>query len=406
MRKVWKPTSKVFTEIEYSCKPTGRIFTIVGNRCPLTRITSTKEVPLKESTITPVITPSPKLKEMKQQMSSSGRLKKLNLWLISFESLWFCRFTFIFIVSSGIDKSPGCVYDRVFPVSTRYQLQDEALLCYFDAFLSFVEPKSYKEALTTSYWIEAMQKEFNKFDTVLKGDIVRKEGIDFVESFAAVACLRAIVSLLACAAHMNLVVYHNGCEYRISQSPGGIFLNQSKYALESLKSRVCRPDLVICCVQCVAWYLTEPSKMHLHAVKLVSWSSKKQKSTTISSTEAEYIVLSGCCAQILWMRSQLTDYGIGFNKIHMYCDNKSAIALCCNNVQHSRSKHIDIRHHFIKEQVENDVVELYFVRTKYQLADIFTKPLARERFEFLINKLGMRSMSPKTLKKLTDEEEE
>ncbi|GJR80776.1 hypothetical protein Tco_0151561 [Tanacetum coccineum] len=106
------------------------------------------------------------------------------------------------------------------------------------------------------------------------------------------------------------------------------------------------------------------------------------------------------------MRSQLTNYGLVFNKIPLYCDNKSAIALCCNNVQHSRSKHIDIRHHFIKEQVENGVVELYFVRTEYQLADIFTKPLARERLEFLIKKLGMQSMSPETLKKLADEEEE
>nr|GEY83143.1 copia protein [Tanacetum cinerariifolium] len=98
--------------------------------------------------------------------------------------------------------------------------------------------------------------------------------------------------------------------------------------------------------------------------RLVSWSSKRQKSAAISSTEAEYIALSGCCAQILWMRSQLTDYGLGFNKIPMYCDNKSAIALCCNNVQHSRSRHIDIRYHFIKEQVENGVIELYFVNTR------------------------------------------
>ncbi|GJV45053.1 hypothetical protein Tco_1429589 [Tanacetum coccineum] len=75
----------------------------------------------------------------------------------------------------------------------------------------------------------------------------------------------------------------------------------------------------------------------------------------------------------------------------MYCDNKSVIALSCNNVQHSRSKHIDIRFHFIKEHVENGVIELYFVNTEYQLADIFTKALARERIEFLINKLGMRS---------------
>ncbi|GJR48412.1 hypothetical protein Tco_1316515 [Tanacetum coccineum] len=86
--------------------------------------------------------------------------------------------------------------------------------------------------------------------------------------------------------------------------------------------------------------------------KLVSWSSKKQKSTTISTTEAEYIAMYGCYAQILWMRSQLTDYGFAFNKIPLYCDNRRAIALYCNNVQHFRSKHIDIRHHFIREQVE------------------------------------------------------
>nr|GEZ45676.1 integrase, catalytic region, zinc finger, CCHC-type, peptidase aspartic, catalytic [Tanacetum cinerariifolium] len=111
--------------------------------------------------------------------------------------------------------------------------------------------------------------------------------------------------------------------------------------------------------------------------KLVSWSSKKQKSTVISTTKAKYIAMSGCCAQILWMRSQLTDYGFDFNKIPLYCDNSSAIALCCNIVQHSRFKHIDIRHHFIREQVKRGVVKLYFVTIDYQLADIFTKALPR-----------------------------
>nr|GEY88126.1 hypothetical protein [Tanacetum cinerariifolium] len=140
--------------------------------------------------------------------------------------------------------------------------------------------------------------------------------------------------------------------------------------------------------------------------RLISWSSKRQKSAAISSTKAEYIALSGCCTQILWMRAQLTDFGLGFNKIPMYCDNKSAIALCCNNVQHSRSKHIDIRYHFIKEHVENGVIKLYFVNMEYRLADIFPKALGRERIEFLINKLGMRSFTPKTLKQLTDEVDE
>nr|GEY34508.1 copia protein [Tanacetum cinerariifolium] len=138
--------------------------------------------------------------------------------------------------------------------------------------------------------------------------------------------------------------------------------------------------------------------LHFLGERLISWSSKRQKSAATSSTEAEYIALSGCYAQILWMRLQLTNYGLGFNKIPMYCDNKIAIALYCNNVQHSRSKHIDIKYHFIKEQVENRVIEFYFINTEYQLADLFTKALGRDRIEFLINKLGMRSFTPETLR--------
>nr|GEU62421.1 copia protein [Tanacetum cinerariifolium] len=121
--------------------------------------------------------------------------------------------------------------------------------------------------------------------------------------------------------------------------------------------------------------------------KLVSWLSKKQNSTVISTIEAKYIAMSGCCAQILWMRSQLIVYEFDFNKIPLYCDNRSAIALCCNNVQHSRSKHIDIRHYFIQEQVERGVAKLYFVTTDYQLADIFTKALPQQWFEFILSRL-------------------
>ncbi|GJZ19491.1 hypothetical protein Tco_0556081 [Tanacetum coccineum] len=92
--------------------------------------------------------------------------------------------------------------------------------------------------------------------------------------------------------------------------------------------------------------------------------------------------------------------------VPLYRDNKSVIALCYNNVQHSRAKHIDVCYHFIKEQVENGIMELYFVWTEYQLADIFTKPLPRERFNFLIEKLGMKSMSSETLKRLAEETDE
>ncbi|GJZ46015.1 retrovirus-related pol polyprotein from transposon TNT 1-94 [Tanacetum coccineum] len=428
-------------------------------------------------------------------------------------------------------------------VSTRNQLQDEALFCYFDAFLSFVEPKSYKEALTKSSWIKAIQEELNEFERLEVWELVphpdrvmiitlkwiykakldelggvlknkahlvargyrQEEGIDFEESFALVSRLEAIRIFIEFAAHMNMFVYQidvktaflNGilleevyvskldgfvdpenpnhvyklkkalyglkqaprawydllssfllsqkftkgtvdptlfvrredkdndiifastkpdlCEsfskimclkfkmsvmgklsfflgLQISQSLRGTFLNQSKYALESLKRYgMEKCDLVdtpmvekskldkdpqgkvvdptryhgmigtlmyltsnVDHADCQDTRKSTSGSMQLLGDRLMSWSLNKQKITAISSTEAEYIALN----------------------------------------------------HFIKEQVENKVVELYFVRIEYQLAEIFTKPSARERLEFLIKKLRMQSMSLNTLKKLADEEEE
>ncbi|GJV63586.1 hypothetical protein Tco_1474414 [Tanacetum coccineum] len=137
--------------------------------------------------------------------------------------------------------------------------------------------------------------------------------------------------------------------------------------------------------------------------KLVSWMSKKQDCTAMSSAEAEYMALSASCAQVMWMRTQLQDYGFNYNKIPLYCDSQSAIAISCNPVQHSRTKHIHTRYHFIKEQVENGIIELYFVRTEYQLADMFTKALPEERFQYLVRRIGMRCLTPAELEVLTKE---
>ncbi|GJX98953.1 hypothetical protein Tco_0355972 [Tanacetum coccineum] len=108
--------------------------------------------------------------------------------------------------------------------------------------------------------------------------------------------------------------------------------------------------------------------------------TRKSTSGGIQFLEAEYVALSASCAQVMWMRIQLQDYGFNYNKIPLYCDSQSAIAISCNPVQHSRTKHIHTRYHFIKEQVENGIIELYFVRTEYQLADMITKALPEERF--------------------------
>ncbi|GJW58043.1 retrovirus-related pol polyprotein from transposon TNT 1-94 [Tanacetum coccineum] len=255
---------------------------------------------------------------------------------------------------------------------------------------------------------------------------------------------------------------------QISQSPRGIFINQSKYASEIVKKyglhstdsvdtpmienkkldedlqgkpvdatlyrgmigslmylTSSRPDLNYVVCLC-ARYQAKPTEKHLQAVKRIFrylngtinmglWYSKDTDMSLTAYADADHV---GCqdtrrstSGSAQFLGDKLVSWSSKkqkalLSRIPLYCDNKSAIALCCNNVQHSRAKHIDIRYHFIKEQVENRIVELYFVRNEYQLADIFTKSLPRERFYFLIDKLGMTSMSPEMLKRLAEEMDE
>nr|GEZ16026.1 hypothetical protein [Tanacetum cinerariifolium] len=242
--------------------------------------------------------------------------------------------------------------------------------------------------------------------------------LELCDLFANLMCSKFKMSM------MGKISFFLGLQ--ISQSPRGIFINQSKYALESLKKygfesydlvdttmvekykldedregkaidpshyrgmigtllylTASRPDLQFVICMC-ARYQARPTEKHDSSVALTAFA------------DADH---AGC-------QDTRRNYDLAFNKIPMYCDNKSAIVLCCNNVQHSRSKHNDIRYHFIKEQVENGLIELYFVNTEYQLADLFTKALGRDRIDFLINKLGMRSFTLETLKQLMDEVDE
>ena len=113
---------------------------------------------------------------------------------------------------------------------------------------------------------------------------------------------------------------------------------------------------------------------------LVSWSSKKQSCVSLSSTEAEYVAAGSCCAQLLWMRQTLKEYGVTCDKVPLYCDNESAIKIANNPVQHSKTKHIQIRHHFLTNHVMKEDIDIIHVNTEEQLADIFTKPLDEKRF--------------------------
>jgi hypothetical protein len=118
----------------------------------------------------------------------------------------------------------------------------------------------------------------------------------------------------------------------------------------------------------------------------VLWSSKKQNCVAMSTAKAEYIVASACCAQLLWMKQTLRDFGCEFKRIPLLCDNESAIKLANNPMQHSRTKHIDIKHHFLREHEAKGDMELGHVNTENQLPNIFTKPLDETRFCFLRSK--------------------
>nr|GFC04142.1 hypothetical protein [Tanacetum cinerariifolium] len=210
---------------------------------------------------------------------------------------------------------------------------------------------------------------------------------------------------------------------QVNQFSNGIFINQSKYILYSLKifgmenydtvptpmveqaklklDLVGKPvdhtdyrsmigSLMIFrylkgTINLVLWYPKDSS------FDLTAYSDADHAGCHLDSKKSKYVAVSGYCAQVLWMRTQLTDYGLFYDKVPIYCDLKSAIAIPCNPVQHTRTKHIDVRYHFIKDHVEKGTIELYFVGTEYQLANLFTKSLPEARFKFLVEKFGMMS---------------
>ncbi|GKC62159.1 retrovirus-related pol polyprotein from transposon TNT 1-94, partial [Tanacetum coccineum] len=294
----------------------------------------------------------------------------------------------------------------------------------------------------------------NKARLLAKG-YAQEEGIDFKESFAPVAFLEVVRIFVTYAAHKYFPIYQMDVKTAfLNGQPDGFVdpdhpekVYRLRKALYGLKQapRACRPDIVQAVCYC-ARHQARPTEKYLKEVKrifrylrgtihmglwylrgsgfeltsfsdanhagcigtrkstseriqflfdkLVSWMSKKQDCTAMSSAEAKYVALSASCAQVMWMRTQLQDYGFKYNKIPLYCDSQSAIAISCNPVQHSRTKHIHTRYHFIKEQVENSIIELYFVRTEYQLA---------ERFQYLVRRIGMRCLTPAELEVLTKE---
>nr|GEV67454.1 Gag-Pol polyprotein [Tanacetum cinerariifolium] len=307
-------------------------------------------------------------------------------------------------------------------------------ICMFALTVSTAEPKNIKEAMADSAWIEAMQEELHRFDRLQVWELVDKP---FGKTVIRIKWLwknkngedqfviRNKARLIAKGytqeeAHKSFQIYQmdvkmaflNGPlkeEVYVAQPDGFVdpdHLEKAKYALEILHKHgmekgqsigtpmATKPKLdadlsgnpvdqtdyhsKIGSLICIDTRKSTSGGIQFLGDKLVSWMSKKHDCTTMSSTEAEYVALSARCAQ-------------------------SAIAISCNPVQHSRTKHIHIRYHFIKEHVENNIIELYFVITEYQLADMFTKALPEDRFKYLVRRIGMRCLTPAELEVLAKE---
>ncbi|GJU64996.1 retrovirus-related pol polyprotein from transposon TNT 1-94 [Tanacetum coccineum] len=260
-------------------------------------------------------------------------------------------------------------------------------MCMFALTMSTDKPKKIKEAMADHAWIKAMQEELHQFDRLKFWELVDKP---FGKILRDIDRKKMDVKTAFLNGPLKEEVY-------VSQPDGFIdpdHLEKVYRIWKSLYGLKPAPR---------AWYDELSTFLISKGDKLVSWMSKKQDCTSMLTAEAKYVALSTSCAQVLWMRTRLKYYGFDYNKIPLYCDSQSAIAISCNPVQHSHTKHIAVRYHFIKEQIERGIVELYFVKTEYQLADMFTKAISQERFEYLFGRLSMRCLTPAELEVLANE---
>ncbi|GJZ89284.1 retrovirus-related pol polyprotein from transposon TNT 1-94 [Tanacetum coccineum] len=239
-------------------------------------------------------------------------------------------------------------------------------MCMFALTMSTAEPKTIKEAMADSAFIQAMQEELHQFDQLQVWELVDKpfgkNGIDFEESFAQVARLEAVRIFVTYAAHKSFPIYQmdvkmaflNGPvkeEVYVAQPDGFVDpdhpekVYRLRKALYGLKPAFSNADHA----GCIDTRKITSGGIQFLGDKLVGWMSKKQDCTAMSSAKVEYVALSASCAQVMWMRTQLKDYGLKLQTNNVGITSSVAIVISCNPMQHSRTKHIHTRYHFIKE---------------------------------------------------------
>ncbi|XP_075088374.1 secreted RxLR effector protein 161-like [Nicotiana tabacum] len=203
-----------------------------------------------------------------------------------------------------------------------------------------------------------------------------------------------IGSLLYLTAIRLDIVFSVGLCARFQSSPNDSHMNVSKRILTYLKGT---HDLVLYYLSGdnfdligyvdadYAGYLVDRKSTydmeHFQGSCFISWGTKKQNSVALSTAEAEYVAAASCCAQLLWIKQQLEDFSVFSDCVLLLCDNISALNMANNPVQHKRTKYIDVRHHFLRDNVEKGHICMKFYKTEDHIADIFTKALSKEHFK-------------------------
>ncbi|GJT27689.1 putative ribonuclease H-like domain-containing protein [Tanacetum coccineum] len=167
-----------------------------------------------------------------------------------------------------------------------------------------------------------------------------------------------------------------------------------------------RPDIMFVVCACARFQVT-PKMSHLHVVKrifrylkgqpklglwLILWQCKKQTIVANSTTEAEYVAAANCCGQVLWIQNQMLDYGFNFMNTKIFIDNESTICIVKNPVFHSKTNHIKIKHHFIRDCYEKKLIQVIKIHTDRNVADLLTKAFDVSRFNFLIASIGLLNL--------------
>ncbi|GJV64831.1 copia protein [Tanacetum coccineum] len=215
----------------------------------------------------------------------------------------------------------------------------------------------------------------------------QQEGIDYDETYAPVARLESIRILLAYACTLDFKLYQMDVKSAFLNG----FINEEVYVAQpSGFIDFAKPNYVYRLKKAL-YGLKQAPKAWIYGIPGIRIeNNSKQTALAISTTEAEYVSARKACQQALWMKQALRDYGVRLDDIPIMCDNKGAINLSKNPVQYSRTKHIEIRHNFLCDNVQKGNISIKNVSSEDNIADILTKPLKREPFNYL--RLGLRMM--------------